>query len=76
MKKITVNSARHNTSATFFVPEVIESTAAAMEWLEQEAINEFGQLNRYGKARKRQLEIRRKLCKEVGCRCGIVDEPV
>jgi len=74
MKKITVQSNFHNTEATFYVPESITYTGDAFHWLWDEGEKERDKSGRYGPARKRYLETRRKLCTDSACTCGVKSE--
>jgi len=77
MKKITVKSNFHTGSeATFFVPEWLETTHDAMEWLEGESWWERSRLGFYDTARAKQLRIKRQLCGIKGCMCGVVKEEI
>lgn len=71
MKKITVKSDKHDTTVSFYVPEVIKDSHVAMEWMAAEATTEKKKNGRFGPARKRELENKRKLCQVEGmAKCG------
>jgi len=74
MKKITAKSNFHNTEATFYAPESICYTGDAFHWLWDEGEKERDKNGRYGPARKRYLETRRKLCQAKDCDCGVKSE--